>query len=577
MSGLMGFFDDPMSQLGIGLLGAQGPNLGNNLAQAIQYMQTQRMATDKLNRENRQNELQQLLGMHKLMNEDELPRMLEAAANKQPYTPSPGLAALTQRLYSLSGVGQLPLGPGQSPQPAPQQPASTSPPPEIASQYSMAVKPELRPEGPMPQVSGLMPSAQVSQKPSLPDAGGQPWQVWRAVDPTMKTYMAALAKDNEAKALREGDLVKMDANGNYRSVYQQPKMVPGVVPQRDASGQVTSASAIPGFSDAASQIAGQEAGAREYGKMPYEKPETVQTKGAPTLMTRSQQIEAATGRPPPSPFITPQNLPPISSRETVSPQEQTQRNLKQLQILRSELAGETDPTNRAAIQTEITALSRAVASGQPFTSQKPGLELQDQGAAAAQRELGQKVGGQAAEVFQNGAASVQGKRSLALMSDMAKSYEPGLFQPLKSKFAQYISQLPGVTEDDANKILKTNAGDIQGLTSAAIAMAGKLTRQTDAQPSQLQFLKTLESMPSAERSPQGFQKIMGYLNSMHDYNIDKMVAMQNWLNDPKNQGDPSGFEAAWAQQAKSGPYIWNQQPTATAGSRRYNPATGKIE
>lgn len=562
------FSDDPQKQAmmatALGLLSGSGKtnkNFGADLGNAgLLGLQTYNTAAQQ-ERVNRQNDLQQLSGAYNLLKQQEFGKMLAANRNGQPYTPNPMLPQMEQRISQLTGLGNLSGRFGLSPstQATQAQVAAPTLPAAQASQYSPVVKPEYQASGPMPQSAPQQNNGGLGGP-----AGGVPMEAWLAQDPTGKSYLDQLAKDSAPQNVRPGgSLAVKGPDGKYTAAFYSPNLGPGMMPKRDVtSGEVVGAAGIPGYIPAASAITASQAAARAFGGLPYEPPTTVQTKGAPTLMTRSQQIEAATGSLPPNPFVP--------------PEVQTARNSGQLEILRQELAKETDPKNQTAIRTEIAALEGAQRRGQPFTSQKPGLELQDQGAAAAQKELGQQVGGIAADVFKTGAASVQAKRSLAEMSDMAKNYQPGMFQPLKSKMAQYLSQLPGISEDDANKLLKTNSGDIQGLTSAAIAMAGKLTRQTDAQPSQLQFMKTLESMPSAERSAQGFQKIMDYLNSMHDYNIEKMIAQQQWLDNPKNQGDPSGFEAAWAQKAKTLPFVWNQQQ-AGGGMRRYNPKTGKIE
>jgi hypothetical protein len=545
------FSDDPKRQamlaMAAGLLGGSGKtnrNFGADLGNAgLLGMQTYGNA-QKMERENRASDLQQLSGAYNMLKQQEFGKMLAAKQAGQPYTPNPMLPQMETKLSQLTGLGNLSgkfgltAPPAQASQPA----AAPSLPASQASQYSPVVNPEYQAKGPMPQ-----PQAQRDSSGLGGPAGGIPMEAWLAQDPSGKSYLEQLAKDAQPQNVRPGgSLAVKGPSGKYDTAYFSPQLGPGLQPQRDAQGAL-SAAPIPGYNAAAAQREAAQAAATAFGKLPYLPPTAIQTKGAPTLMTPAQAIESATGQPPPNPM-------------QVSPAQQGGRNTNQLAILRSELARAASPQDRAAIQTEIAALQGAQQRGDPFSSQKPvGLELQDQGAGAAQRELGQQIGSQAADTFKTGAASVQAKKQLSLMSDMAKSYTPGMFQPLKSKLAQYAMTIPGVSEDFSNKILNTNAGDIQALTSAAITMAGKLTRQTDAQPSQLQFLKTLESMPSAERSQQGFAKIMDYLNNAHDYNIEKMIAQQQWLDDPKHQGDPSGFEAAWATKAKTLPFIWNQQ------------------
>jgi hypothetical protein len=94
-------------------------------------------------------------------------------------------------------------------------------------------------------------------------------EAWLAMDPSGKSYMEQLAKDNQPVALRQGDLVGRGPNGSYHSLFQQPQMVPGVIPQRDANGQVIAAREVPGFSGAAANVAGTKTTAEEAAKSQF--------------------------------------------------------------------------------------------------------------------------------------------------------------------------------------------------------------------------------------------------------------------------------------------------------------------
>ncbi len=107
-----------------------------------------------------------------------------------------------------------------------------------------------------------------------------------------------------------------------------------------------------------------QAGATQAGQAPYQT-ETVNTEGAPTLMTREQAIERATGKPMPSP----------SAPTKVSPAPVTYA---------------FQPPGGGAIE-RGTAPDAATAEdiGKGVISRPAGLRLQDQGAGAAQKEKGQ--------------------------------------------------------------------------------------------------------------------------------------------------------------------------------------------
>lgn len=555
------------------LSGKRGDDIGAKVGNYANSL----MLQQNMERQNRANDLQQVQGVYNLLKQQEPMRMLQARQQGVPFTPNPMIPQLEKRIADLSGLGNL------SGMAAPQYGMPPQAPPQPNGGRPVGVSAASMTAGGFPQpAQGQVPQGGAYGGPAF---GIDPLE-FMATDPTGKSYLDALVKQGTPISTRYGVYTINPRNPS------QVQLAGGMVPPNAMPVQMgpggPSIGALPGQLDTAAQLAAANAAGAAYGKLPYATPQTVQTKGAPTLMTVQQMIENATGRPiqtpqsaPQTPAQAPQSFP------SVTPQDQATRNATQIKMLEAELASAPTPEIKAAITMQLTALRRGQQTNQPFTSTAPqakpaGLELQDQGSSAAQREMGQGIGKEAANVFTTGAASVQAKRQLAIMSDMAKNYTPGVLQPLKAQLGRYLASIPGVSEDDVNAFLKTNIGDIQGLTSSAIAMAGKLTRQSDAQPSQLQFFKTLESMPMADRTAQGFQKIMDYLNSMHDYNIDKMVALQQWLNDPKNQGDPTGFEAAWAQKAKTMPLVWNTQAkaandplivTAPDGSQHRFPST----
>lgn len=260
-----GLFSDPDSVLAIAA-GLMGAKKGEGLAPLSQGVM-QAMAAHRLNqtteRANRQNDLQQLTGAYSMLKQQEFGKMLAAKNAGQPYTPNPMLPQMEAKLAQLTGLGNLSANQPSSQQ-LPQQPAASLPAAQ-ASQYSPVVQPGLRQTGPMPQPQAQQPDASGLGGP----AGGLPMEAWLAMDSTGGKYMEQLAKDNAPIVLRQGDLVKKNADGTYGSAYQQPQMVPGVVPTRDKNGQATGARELPGFSGAAAGIKGAETGAVEGAKAPF--------------------------------------------------------------------------------------------------------------------------------------------------------------------------------------------------------------------------------------------------------------------------------------------------------------------
>ncbi|HEY6020417.1 MAG TPA: hypothetical protein VIY48_11055, partial [Candidatus Paceibacterota bacterium] len=322
-----------------------------------------------------------------------------------------------------------------------------------------------------------------------------------------------------------------------------------------------SSSIIPNYLQNQAAITGTTSGAKVAGAAPFVT-DSVNTPGAPTLMTNAQKIAAATGRPMPSPVFNPGQ----PAQVVPSP------------IPTSALIGRP-PAEQAAIEKVAAAGSNPMSVNVPAPG---GFRLQDQGQAESQKTYGKGIGEAGVKVVQDAANAVQVRSGLQEIRKAAQNFTPGQFAPLKQQLAQVMIGL-GQPEDQVNKLLGS-AGDMQALSSVAIQMAGKSTRASDANPSQLQFLKTLESMPTTQRTPQGLAKIVDYMDDVQKMHIDKLNAQQQWLQ--THNGDLDGFEASWNKQAGDMPYIWNQRATVdrviknsgnTAKIRRYNPTTGKIE
>ncbi len=363
--------------------------------------------------------------------------------------------------------------------------------------------------------------------PGMPPQAGQPGQ---PLFPGVSNDALALVGSGNPLAEKFGPMVQTGYNEATRPQNMRPGgtlYIPGqgatfTAPQngiQTAWGpNGPEASPVPGFAPAAAAQAAATAGGSASGKLPYEPPTAINTPGAPTLATPAQAIEMATGQPPPAPGVT-------------------------------RLTAPDDATARQWAQ-EMGKSGQKFSIGVGPAPQRQGLRLQDQSQSAAQRELGQGIGKESATTFTNGAAAVQANRQLDNIATLTQNFTPDRFQPLKANFGSFLNGM-GIPENEVNSLLGTNVGDIRALTAAAVTMAGRLTRQTDAQPSQIQFLKNLQAMPQADMTPQGFAKVVSYMKDLNNYQIEKMIAQQQWLR--KTDGDPSGFEADWARQAKEIP------------------------
>lgn len=179
-----------------------------------------------------------------------------------------------------------------------------------------------------------------------------------------------------------------------------------------------------------------------------------------------------------------------------------------------------------------------------------------QARVAESKKTGMEMGEYVGKAQADAALAAVSNRYLDNMDMAAKDFTPGKLAPMQSSLIQW-AQAAGVpiSEED-----RKAAGSIQALTSMAIKMAGQATRQSDAQPSQLQYFKILESMPNEGRTPEGFRAIMSYLRDTNNYAVEKHAQLTQWR--ATHGGSAEGFEAQWPEMAKKLPLVWNQQKPA---------------
>lgn len=298
----MGLFDgsltgDPTGDLGVigGLLTAR---VGSNWPQMLMQAGVLRQAQQKNERENRANDLQQLQGAYTLLKQQEFGRMATARQQGLPYTPNPMLQQMESKLGELTGLPKLSGAPVQAGG-GQQMPQATALPQQMPPQA---------PQGPLQQGMGPQQPQVPPQRAQAPQgatdgfggpAGGIPFDVWMAQDPTGKGYITQLAKDNEPKVLREGDLVGRNPDGSYGSLYQQPKLPAGIMPQRNAQGQVSGAYTLPGFTAANAGIQGAETTAKKAAEAPYDIKMVTQADGSIVPMPVSRLMGGQSGTPAP--------------------------------------------------------------------------------------------------------------------------------------------------------------------------------------------------------------------------------------------------------------------------------------
>jgi hypothetical protein len=155
LDGLFGNLDDPQKaaqfQFALGLLGGSGKtnkNFGADLANAgllgagaYGQAKNSQLLSQRAERENRSSDLAQLTQTYSILKDQDQRAQNAAMFSGEQYQPNPLLAQHEAKMAQLMNLPAMPHAGA-----APSMPA----PPEQASQYSLAVRPELRAQGPAP-------------------------------------------------------------------------------------------------------------------------------------------------------------------------------------------------------------------------------------------------------------------------------------------------------------------------------------------------------------------------------------------------------------------------------------------
>lgn len=391
------------------------------------------------------------------------------------------------------------------------------------------------------QAFGLPPSPQ-GQVPQATGAyAGIPAEVMGDLvsnDPGLRAAateaLKIQAERQKPVVAREGaPVLERGPDGTLRPVFSAPKSQAGIQLQFGPQGQAT-ASPVPGYTAAVTGLTDAE----ERAKAGYRLREVPVAGGGTRLMSEAQYLGVPQGQPSGSPVAVPGQTP-----LQIPPAEQARRDADATRIRQAEL----QPNGGGMIPS-----SRVLGVGQ--TPQQK----------AEQTETGQILGKQFEKVMGDAGTAAIANRYLDTMEGMAKDFTAGKLAPMQNNLTQWAQAfgLP-ISEED-----KKAAGSIQGLTSMAIKLAGQATRQSDAQPSQLQYFKILESMPNAERTPEGFARIIGYMRDLNNISIIKAQEAQKWK---QERGTMDGFEAQWPTMAKQLPFSWNTDKSITdAGKQQFN-------
>jgi len=234
--------------------------------------------------------------------------------------------------------------------------------------------------------------------------------------------------------------------------------------------------------------------------------------------------------------------------------------------------------NRSAPSEEeaVSAVKAAAAAGLPggvtVASGMPGIVTgQTTGAKSAAETSGTKAGGVQAEIDTEAEHALQSKRILNEMRGLAQNFEPSKLSPFKRAVGEW-AQAIGLKGFDEQIKAADNMQAMQKLTAALTTQAMK---QFTNRGTQMEFNTFLKNNPNAELTPQGFLKVIDFMEKGSDMGLAKQQAFVEWKKTHKLE-DAQDFLAEWNK--KMNEEMPSTLATPPAGKvRKYNPATGKIE
>ncbi len=316
-------------------------------------------------------------------------------------------------------------------------------------QMIQALRGGAQPQGGQPMLQGAGGAPMGATAPQGQGAGvggpaqGIPMEMWLQIDPSGKSYMEALAKQNTPVALREGDMVAPDGQGGYRSVYTQPKLDPGMQPVRGPGGVVTGAQAIPGYSEGRAGIAGAQASATGDAAAARDMV-TINTPQGPVMMTRAQALQLSGGTQAPGQPVPQAGGLPAGAMVPSAP-------------------GKAEQLTQPIPAADMPAFNAAIAGRRPGGI---GIPLQDQGSTRTEAEIGAGLGKRYTEIQDAGFAANNKINKISRLGSLLESVSTGKLSPAGYEVAAYMKSM-GLPVTD-------KLGNAQAATAAANEFALEL-------------------------------------------------------------------------------------------------------
>lgn len=307
-------------------------------------------------------------------------------------------------------------------------------------------------------------------------AGGVPMAAWIQADPSGKSYMEQLAKDNAPVNVRPGGAIYQGG----KVVFNQPQVAPGINLNYGANGP--SASPIPGMAQAQDSL----------GTTPMQ--EVTNADQTKSYIPKAQLATAARQSP------IPQSQPPAPSGAPtmqIPPEVQAQRDAEARKII----ARESMPNGGGAIPTNT------VISGAPKFGQTQEEQIRQAGMTAANTEAGREFIKKQSDNYEKlrdvPATLANMGRARTLATTEAKNFM-GPFGESKLAITKFMrSNLPGMQNLKTEGV--TNAEELQ---STLFNQVMDNLKKMDASPSQYQQQVMQEAFGTLRTDPQSVPKII---------------------------------------------------------------------
>jgi hypothetical protein len=187
-------------------------------------------------------------------------------------------------------------------------------------------------------------------------------------------------------------------------------------------GGVATAAPVPGHALASANQSAATAAGTAYGRLPYEPPAPVNFPGQPYAQTPSQQIQTATGAPPP----TPQQL--------LAPQTPVQQAPE---VIKADM-----PTDQQArdMAVNLSAAGKNVVIRGPQPT-RLGVRLQDQGETETQKTSGRGLGELDNQIRSAGLNASRKINQFNRLGNLLENTETGKLQPAGYELAAYAQSI----------------------------------------------------------------------------------------------------------------------------------------